>query len=128
MTPPPTAGLAAPPPGTTTAVARAAAVSKVFGAGPTAVTALDRVDIAFAAGFSSVRQFNDTVKEVFAVDPTTALFVEDMARNLPPAKAIGMTTVWVDNGSEQAPGTMPDGIDYRIAELSPWLHEILEHA
>ncbi|GAA2012292.1 ABC transporter ATP-binding protein [Nakamurella flavida] len=50
MTPPPTAGLAAPPPGTTTAVARAAAVSKVFGAGPTAVTALDRVDIAFAAG------------------------------------------------------------------------------
>ncbi len=66
--------------------------------------------------------------DAFAVDPTRALFVEDMARNLPPAKAIGMTTVWVDNGSEQAPGATPDGIDYRIAELGPWLHEILEPA
>ena len=66
--------------------------------------------------------------DAFAIDPTRALFVEDMARNLPPAKAIGMTTVWVDNGSEQAPGTTPDGIDYRIAELGPWLHEILETA
>ena len=64
--------------------------------------------------------------DAFAIDPTRALFVEDMARNLPPAKAIGMTTVWVDNGSEQGPGTTPDGIDYRIAELGPWLHEILE--
>ena len=27
-------------------------------------------DVAFAAGFSSVRQFNDTVREVFAVTPT----------------------------------------------------------
>lgn len=66
--------------------------------------------------------------DAFAVDPTRALFVEDMARNLPPAKAIGMTTVWVDNGSEQGPGTTPAGIDYRIAELGPWLHEILETA
>lgn len=66
--------------------------------------------------------------DAFAVDPTRALFVEDMARNLPPAKAIGMTTVWVDNGSEQAPGETPAGIDYRINELGPWLDEILEHA
>ena len=36
------------------------------------------------------------------IDPSRALFVEDMARNLKPAKAIDMTTVWVDNGSEQA--------------------------
>lgn len=28
-------------------------------------------DIAFAAGFASIRQFNDTVREVFAVSPTT---------------------------------------------------------
>ncbi len=66
--------------------------------------------------------------DAFAVDPTRALFVEDMARNLPPAKAIGMTTVWVDNGSEQAPGETPGGIDYRINELGPWLDEILESA
>ncbi|WP_072805564.1 DNA-3-methyladenine glycosylase 2 family protein [Rhodococcoides yunnanense] len=34
-------------------------------------TAMSMTDIAFAAGFSSVRQFNDTVREVFAVNPTT---------------------------------------------------------
>ena len=27
--------------------------------------------------------------------------VEDMVRNLAPAKALGMTTVWIDNGSER---------------------------
>ncbi|WP_439534293.1 pyrimidine 5'-nucleotidase [Polymorphobacter sp.] len=48
--------------------------------------------------------------EAHGVDPTRALFVEDMARNLVPAKAIGMTTVWIDNGSEQGPAKDP-GID-----------------
>ncbi len=33
-------------------------------------TALGYADIAFAAGFSSVRQFNDTVREVYAASPT----------------------------------------------------------
>ena len=33
-------------------------------------TSLPIADIAFAAGFSSVRQFNDTVREVFATDPS----------------------------------------------------------
>ncbi len=33
-------------------------------------TDLKFTDVAFAAGFSSVRQFNDTVKEVFALSPT----------------------------------------------------------
>lgn len=34
-------------------------------------TALPFTDIAFAAGFSSIRQFNDTVREVFGASPTT---------------------------------------------------------
>lgn len=34
-------------------------------------TAMSMSDIAFAAGFSSVRQFNDTIRDVFAVSPTT---------------------------------------------------------
>ncbi|WP_405134863.1 AlkA N-terminal domain-containing protein [Nocardia sp. NBC_01388] len=34
-------------------------------------TPLSMSDIAFAAGFASIRQFNDTVREVFAVSPTT---------------------------------------------------------
>lgn len=33
-------------------------------------TALTCADIAFAAGFSSVRQFNDTIREVYAASPT----------------------------------------------------------
>jgi putative hydrolase of the HAD superfamily len=64
--------------------------------------------------------------DALAVDPTRALFVEDMARNLKPAKAIGMTTVWVDNGSEQGPEDERDFIDYRIEELAPWLEGIME--
>jgi putative hydrolase of the HAD superfamily len=60
-----------------------------------------------------------------AVEPARAVFVEDMARNLKPAKAIGMTTVWVDNGSEQGPERERDFIDYHVPELTPWLEEIL---
>jgi putative hydrolase of the HAD superfamily len=59
------------------------------------------------------------------VDPARALFAEDMARNLAPAKAIGMTTVWVNNGSEQAGGAAcPSFVDYEITDLAVWLHEI----
>ena len=59
------------------------------------------------------------------IDPTRALFVEDMARNLPPAKAIGMTTVWIDNGSEQGPEVAGDYIDYRIGDLGAWLSGVV---
>jgi putative hydrolase of the HAD superfamily len=59
------------------------------------------------------------------IEPTTALFAEDMARNLVPAKKLGMTTVWVDNGSEQASHEADEGwIDYRIADIGDWLSEI----
>jgi putative hydrolase of the HAD superfamily len=65
--------------------------------------------------------------QTLGVEPTRAVFVEDMARNLKPAKAIGMTTVWIDNGSEQAPtGADADRsyIDHVIGDLAPWLEEI----
>jgi putative hydrolase of the HAD superfamily len=64
--------------------------------------------------------------DAYAIDPKTALFVEDMARNLAPAKAIGMTTVWIDNGSEQGPGVDRSYIDYTVADLGDWLRTILE--
>jgi putative hydrolase of the HAD superfamily len=64
--------------------------------------------------------------ERYAIDPKRALFVEDMARNLAPAKALGMTTVWVDNGSEQAgAGADPAFIDHRITDIGEWLGEIV---
>jgi putative hydrolase of the HAD superfamily len=59
------------------------------------------------------------------IDPTRALFVEDMARNLVPAKAIGMTTVWIDNGSEQGPGDARDHIDFITSDVGSWLADIL---
>ena len=60
------------------------------------------------------------------IDPTTSLFAEDMARNLAPAKAIGMTTLWVDNGSEQGPEVARDFIDYTVRDLSSWLTDLVE--
>ena len=66
--------------------------------------------------------------ERWGIDPATAFFADDMRRNLVPAKAIGMTTVWVDNGSEQAAGDGRDVIDFTVRELAPWLEQILEHA
>src|SRR4028119_1195577 len=65
--------------------------------------------------------------ERHVIAPERALFVEDMARNLKPAKALGMTTVWVDNGSEQAGrGADPEFIDYRTNDIGEWLSEITE--
>ena len=64
--------------------------------------------------------------ERWGIEPTRALFVEDMARNLVPAKALGMATVWVDNGSEQAGrGADPAFIDYRTHDIGEWLTGIL---
>jgi putative hydrolase of the HAD superfamily len=64
--------------------------------------------------------------EAFGIDPVESLFVEDMARNLKPAKAIGMTTVWVNNGSEQGPDAGDRAyVDYEVSDLGGWLHEIL---
>lgn len=63
--------------------------------------------------------------ERWAIEPRRALFVEDMARNLKPAKALGMITVWIDNGSEQAEAEADAAfIDYRIEDIGDWLTEI----
>ncbi|MEP9402614.1 pyrimidine 5'-nucleotidase [Sphingomonas sp. VNH70] len=60
------------------------------------------------------------------IDPHTALFAEDMARNLVPAKAAGMTTLWVDNGSEQGPVADHSHIDYTTHDLVAWLRFVEE--
>lgn len=61
----------------------------------------------------------------FGIDPAQSLFADDMARNLAPAKAIGMTTVWVDNGSEQAADSDRSFIDHTTHDLTHWLEGIL---
>ena len=59
------------------------------------------------------------------IDPKRALFADDMARNLVPAKAIGMVTLWVDNGSEQGAPVDPAFIDHRAADIASWLAFVL---
>lgn len=56
------------------------------------------------------------------INPTRSLFVEDMARNLRPAKDLGMTTIWVNTGSEWgARDHAPDYIDHEITDLESWV-------
>ena len=63
----------------------------------------------------------------FGIDPARAAMVEDMAQNLKPAKELGMTTVWVDNGSERGNhGHHPDYIDLTITNVGEWLENMLD--
>jgi len=65
--------------------------------------------------------------ERHGIDPRRALFVDDMARNLAPAKALGMITVWLDNGSERGGhGAEPGLIDFTASDVGAWLAEIWE--
>lgn len=63
--------------------------------------------------------------EATGIDPARTVFVEDMAQNLLPAKALGMTTVWVNNGSERGDhGACNSFIDHEVADLPEWLAQI----
>ncbi|HYZ39159.1 MAG TPA: pyrimidine 5'-nucleotidase [Stellaceae bacterium] len=56
------------------------------------------------------------------VTPGTALMVEDIARNLIPAAALGMTTAWVRNPAEWgADGAEGDHIHHIIEDLGDFL-------
>ena len=62
-----------------------------------------------------------------AVDPVRAIFVEDMVRNLKPAKDLCMATLWINNGSEQAEAiACPSFVDHETHALSHWLIHMME--
>jgi putative hydrolase of the HAD superfamily len=64
--------------------------------------------------------------ERFGIDPGRALLADDMVQNLAPAKAIGMTTIWVDNGSERGNHNYDERVvDERVSDLGDWLERIL---
>ncbi len=61
------------------------------------------------------------------IDPTRAFFAEDMARNLRPAKAMGMATLWINNGSEHGSSEACDSfIDHETHDLADWLTDLHE--
>jgi putative hydrolase of the HAD superfamily len=63
--------------------------------------------------------------------PGRAAMFEDLARNLVPAHELGMTTVWIDNGSAWSrqgpdnPVAETRHIDYRTSDLAGFLKGIL---
>jgi putative hydrolase of the HAD superfamily len=60
--------------------------------------------------------------EQHVIDPRRTVMVEDMARNLLPAAALGMTTVWVRTGSDWGALDADAGhIHYVVDDLVPWL-------
>ncbi len=68
-----------------------------------------------------------TLLEKTSLNPGTAIFFEDQARNLAPAKALGMTTVWIENGSDLG-DLQSDGahIDHRSPCLAAFLDRVIE--
>jgi putative hydrolase of the HAD superfamily len=59
------------------------------------------------------------------VDPSRAVMVEDMARNLKPAKALGMATLWINNGSEHGGAeACASFIDAEAQDLGDYLTQL----
>ena len=68
----------------------------------------------------------------FDVAPADAVMVEDIAPNLAPAAALGMTTVWIRPAASPEPyWASPEGecdyIHHEIEDLADWLEDILAH-
>ncbi len=64
----------------------------------------------------------ETLIERFSIDPEKAVMVEDIARNLEPAAALGMTTVWVrTDNAWGAEGSEKDYIHHVIDDVASWL-------
>ncbi len=58
------------------------------------------------------------------INPARALFVEDSVHNLVPAKVLGMTTIWVNHGTEAVSSDTEEFVDHEIADLNDWLSTI----
>jgi putative hydrolase of the HAD superfamily len=61
----------------------------------------------------------------FGVDAPRAAMVEDIAKNLIPAHALGMTTAWVAGGPDWARAESDAlHIHHRVEDLTQWLSEV----
>ncbi|RJF84695.1 pyrimidine 5'-nucleotidase [Azospirillum cavernae] len=68
-----------------------------------------------------------TLIERHAIDPSRACMVEDIARNLAPAHALGMTTVWLRGEKDYERAGVEDGIhiDHSVDDLPLWLAQVV---
>jgi putative hydrolase of the HAD superfamily len=64
----------------------------------------------------------DAFVALYGVEPSRAVMVEDIARNLAPAHALGMTTVWIRSDHHWSGGSETDPhIHHVIDDLVDWL-------
>lgn len=67
------------------------------------------------------------LQERYGIDTANAAMFEDMARNLKPARAVGMRTIWIDNGIEAGDvGHHPDHIDFETPDLTAFLTALVQ--
>ncbi len=64
----------------------------------------------------------------YDVAPATAVMVEDMARNLLPAHALGMTTVWLPHDSDWSSAGNGEHINHQVDDLTAWLEAAITAA
>ena len=68
----------------------------------------------------------DALVRRFAIVPSRAAMIEDMAKNLAPAAALGMTTVWLRGTIDWArEGAEADYVHHVAEALAPFLAEIV---
>lgn len=61
---------------------------------------------------------------LLGVEAASAVMVEDMARNLEPAAELGMTTVWIPNGTEWGDHGQGDHIHHTTHDLAAFLAQL----
>lgn len=67
----------------------------------------------------------DKFVAVHDIDPARSVMIEDMAKNLKPAHALGMTCVWVRTESDWArDGHDEDHVHHVVDDLTGWLVEV----
>ena len=72
------------------------------------------------------RRSYDRMIAAHGIDPATAVMVEDMAVNLVPARALGMTTVWVRTEHDwTGPRPGETHVDREIDDVAAWLESIV---
>jgi len=69
----------------------------------------------------------DTLVRRHGVRAERTLFVEDTAKNLPPAARLGMTTLWLHHEESRRPEAEVEAhIHHRTDDLAGWIESVLE--